>query len=152
MGRPRLRAGAQHDRSERRLSHATAVRCSVAAQALSFVWEVQRYFSAPDVVVTGPVVLGFVFSAVLLIAMACRRNWARIVWVMLYVFDSATEPLRSWILSSHPSSLVRTIGAADAILVLVDVIALALVFLPSSSRWFTGTGPHSGRHSPAIAG
>ena len=129
------------------------VQCSLAAQAISLVWGAQRFFSGPDVVVTGPVLFGFGFSAVLLLAMACRRKWARIVWVMLYVFDSATEPFRSWILSSHrPSSLVPAFGAADAIIVLLDVIALALAFLPASSRWFAVGARHSGRHSAAIAG
>lgn len=125
---------------------------SLIAQAVELVWGALHFLSGPEVLVTGPVLFGFGFSTVLLFAIALRRNWARIAWVMLYVFDSATEPFRSWVLSRHGGSAAAP-GAADAMLILVDVIALALVFLPGSARWFiAAAGGHSGQHSASSAG
>lgn len=130
---------------------------SLVAQALSLIWGTQRFLSAllsgPPVLFTLPLLCGLAFPAVLLFAMACRRNWARIAWVILYVLDSATEPLRTWILSRHGASAAAPeFQVADATLVLVDVVALALVFLPSSSRWFTSAvGNHAGQQPTASA-
>lgn len=111
------------------------VLCSLVLQALSLAWGVQQYF-ASAVAVTMPSVFGLATSAGLLVAMARRQNWARIAWLVLYVLAGATEPIVSAILRHHPGPVPATLGGTDVLFIALDLLALALVFLPGSSMWF----------------
>src|SRR5262245_40416123 len=91
-----------------------AVVCSLVLQALSLGWGVQQFFSATAVVLTVPVVFGLAFSAILLVAMARRQNWARIAWLMLYVLAGATEPIVTAAVMRHRAAPVdQAFGGVD---------------------------------------
>jgi len=88
--------------------------------------------AAPMAIVVGTVVFVIGVLAVLLVFMGMRMNWARIVYLLLFIvgLPSGAKGI------VHALDTDALVGAISIVQIALQIIALVLLFMPESNAWF----------------
>ena len=88
--------------------------------------------AAPMAIVVGTVVFVIGVLAVLLVFMGMRMNWARIVYLLLFIvgLPSGAKGI------VHALDADALVGAISIVQIALQIIALVLLFMPESNAWF----------------
>lgn len=118
-----------------------AAHASLLLQFLSIAQGITLCASPPDHPGNELLYWGLGVSALLTLAMFLRQNWARFAWLWGYAVLGILQPvpaLAAAASSAPPTFVSANLALADLFYLATTLLALVLVFLPSSSRWFRG--------------
>ena len=107
----------------------------IQAAGLAFIWRLYKLFGPIDFMVAGIITGTWVMNAFLVAMIERGRNWARITALVLYLLA-----LPFLVLSIMATWKMSPLAAGGAALQLVlQTIAMVLLFGRASREWFRGT-------------
>jgi hypothetical protein len=93
---------------------------------------VQRTSGVPMLVVLIIVIAFFGLLFFLVIKISARKNWARIIWLILVICNAP------FAIMAYPEAVRRSViaGTLSIIIVILQLIGTALLFTKNSNLWF----------------